>query len=306
MPAENLPSRAFKGVWIPRSLWLNKKLTWLQKCVLAEVDSLAESEKRPCTASNEYFAGLFDVSTGRMANIISELRQAGWIKTVSFDGKFRGIIAAIERPVFTETVKAKAGAGFTETVKAGFTETVKSPNTIGASGEKEEQKTVASAPDSEASPSKPSPVPAPKEQPPIPQPPQAKQANPVPKFIALWCEAWKAAKGGENYTVTGRDAGQLKLLFRASRTETPESLVGLAIKAWAGRGWNCTHRTGSISDFVGGVNQIRAELKTLGVTRGPDFNIGTENESAAGSSEGIEQIWMRKEAARKEASRMAA
>ena len=75
---EESPKRNFKGVWIPKRIWLDPNLTWLETCVLGEISSLSD-EKEGCTASNAYFAAMFDVSIPRMANIISELHIDGYL-----------------------------------------------------------------------------------------------------------------------------------------------------------------------------------------------------------------------------------
>jgi len=33
-------NRDFKGVWIPKEVWINKDLTWMEKLFLVEIDSL--------------------------------------------------------------------------------------------------------------------------------------------------------------------------------------------------------------------------------------------------------------------------
>lgn len=81
--------RDFKGVWIPKSLWLNRKLTPLQKMLVAEIDSL--SGKDGCNSSNAYLAKFFSVTEGRMAHMVSELRAQGVIEDVSFNGRERRI-----------------------------------------------------------------------------------------------------------------------------------------------------------------------------------------------------------------------
>ena len=37
--------REVKGLWIPIDFWQNKELTILEKCLLAEIDSLDKREK---------------------------------------------------------------------------------------------------------------------------------------------------------------------------------------------------------------------------------------------------------------------
>lgn len=109
--------RDFKGVWIPKHLWLNPDLSPIEKLFLAEIDSLDNDPKKGCFASNEYFGEFFQISEGRAANIISSLRKRGYIIQVFFDGRNRGIR-------LHENVKA----GFTingdsvhDSVKPGFT-----------------------------------------------------------------------------------------------------------------------------------------------------------------------------------------
>ena len=114
--------RDFKGVWIPKEVWFNKEITPLEKMFLAEIDSLDSSEQMGCFAANSHFAEMFDMSEGRAANIISSLRVRGFVVTVFFDGRQRGLrLSPTVKAGFTETVKA----GFTETVKAGSRKTLK-------------------------------------------------------------------------------------------------------------------------------------------------------------------------------------
>lgn len=70
--------RDFKGVWIPKEIWLDKNLSWIEKAFLAEISSL--SKQCECYASNEYFAGFFNLSKGRVSKIISALEKRGYIR----------------------------------------------------------------------------------------------------------------------------------------------------------------------------------------------------------------------------------
>ena len=67
-------NRSFRGVWIPRDIWLNKELSITEKCFLAEIDSLGGSEEG-CFASNQYFADFFNLSKERARKIIGELNK---------------------------------------------------------------------------------------------------------------------------------------------------------------------------------------------------------------------------------------
>jgi len=72
-------------VFIPAVIWDAKNLTWLEKCLLAEIDAL-ESDDRGCWASNGYLADLFDSSAGSIANMLTRLKRFGHIVVEPFDG----------------------------------------------------------------------------------------------------------------------------------------------------------------------------------------------------------------------------
>jgi hypothetical protein len=69
--------RDFKGIWIPREIWLTSELTLLEKIFLVEIDSLDNEQN--CYASNAYFAEFFGVSKGRCTQIIKSLEAKGFI-----------------------------------------------------------------------------------------------------------------------------------------------------------------------------------------------------------------------------------
>jgi hypothetical protein len=98
-------NRDFKGVWIPKEVWLNENLSIVEKCLLVEIDSLDNSE-RGCFASNEYLANFFKLSESRMANIISDLKKRGFINQIFFDGRQRGLRIVKSEVWFTENDKS--------------------------------------------------------------------------------------------------------------------------------------------------------------------------------------------------------
>jgi hypothetical protein len=108
--------RDFKGVWIKKEIWLNTNLTLIEKVLIVEIDSLDNSE-RGCFASNEYLSKFVNLSEGRVANIISDLKKRDFIIQLFFDGRNRGL----------RTNKHKCESSFNENVKAEFTKTVKQP-----------------------------------------------------------------------------------------------------------------------------------------------------------------------------------
>ena len=79
--------RHFKGVWIPKDIYLSKELNWSQKILVIEIDSLDNGEG--CFASNEYLANFLGISSWRVANLLTDLRRKGWIIDKKFDGRKR-------------------------------------------------------------------------------------------------------------------------------------------------------------------------------------------------------------------------
>ena len=84
---EDRQHRYFKGVWICAALWTHPKLSWTEKCLVAEVDSLT-SEARPCYASNEFLAGKMQISPVRIKAIFQKLYSVGVIRHLGFHRTF--------------------------------------------------------------------------------------------------------------------------------------------------------------------------------------------------------------------------
>jgi len=82
--------RDFKGVWIPKELYLNNELSWAEKILLVEIDSL-DKDNQGCFASNEYLAKFLMLSEGSVANMIIKLIDKGYIIRKAFDGRKRYI-----------------------------------------------------------------------------------------------------------------------------------------------------------------------------------------------------------------------
>ena len=88
--------RNFKGIWIPKEIWLSKDLTIIEKMFLVEIDSL--DNEKGCFASNGYFADFFDISKGRCTQIIKSLEAKGYIK-ISLEYKGKQIVKRTIRVV---------------------------------------------------------------------------------------------------------------------------------------------------------------------------------------------------------------
>lgn len=75
---DNTVKRQFTGVFIPAKLYLDNNLKWIEKILIAEIESLT-SETTPCKASNEHFSKHLGVSKDRVSKIISNLVNKGYI-----------------------------------------------------------------------------------------------------------------------------------------------------------------------------------------------------------------------------------
>jgi len=72
-------NRDFKGIWIPRDIWLDPDLTPNEKILLAEIDSLSKGDG--CFASNQYLADFMKMKQGSLKNLLTKLRKKRLIST---------------------------------------------------------------------------------------------------------------------------------------------------------------------------------------------------------------------------------
>ena len=91
--------RDFKGVWIPKEIWLNRDLSVMEKLFLVEIDSL--DNEQGCFASNKHFSDFFDISKGRCTQIIKSLEEKGLVSIKhEYKGKqiIRRTIRVVNKP----------------------------------------------------------------------------------------------------------------------------------------------------------------------------------------------------------------
>ena len=77
-PVKRMKHRDFKGVWIPKELYLTEGLTWTQKLILLEVHSFS-SNGRPCFVSNAHLATFCQVSASTVEKAIKALVSEGYL-----------------------------------------------------------------------------------------------------------------------------------------------------------------------------------------------------------------------------------
>ena len=82
-----MEERDFKGVWIPKEIWLNPELSMIEKGIFTEISSLGGENH--CYASNEYLAEFCQCSVPTVTRAIKHLMTLKLIEQVSFDGRVR-------------------------------------------------------------------------------------------------------------------------------------------------------------------------------------------------------------------------
>lgn len=100
-------SRDFKGIWIPKEIWLFEGISSLEIILWAEIDSLYDSEKDGCYASNQYLCKLLGVKERRLQEMIHSLKDKGLIIQTGFDGRKR-YLKAIQPSECTSEVRKSA------------------------------------------------------------------------------------------------------------------------------------------------------------------------------------------------------
>ena len=115
--------RDFKGVWIPKEVWLDENLTWMEKLLLVEIDSL--DKEKGCFASNKYFAEFFQLSPSRISELVSQLVCKGYVTTfLLYDGK------QVKQRILTPTVPIRKRERGIRKVEGGYSEKAEDNNTI--------------------------------------------------------------------------------------------------------------------------------------------------------------------------------
>lgn len=91
-------NRDFKGVWIPRDVWLNTELSALEKVIFVEIDSLDGEDG--CWASNAYLAKFCQCSKDKITQTVKKLQEMNYIEVTNIDGRSRIIKVVKDRKQF--------------------------------------------------------------------------------------------------------------------------------------------------------------------------------------------------------------
>lgn len=99
--------REFKGIWIPREVWLDSKLNALDKVIFAEIDSFSSNGK-VCFQNNATIAEFCQCSESKVSKTVSKLIDLGYIRCVSFDGRKRYLQSCLVNFTTLDSKKSEA------------------------------------------------------------------------------------------------------------------------------------------------------------------------------------------------------
>lgn len=89
--------RDFKGIWLPKEIWLDDNLNAVDKIIFAEIYSLDVDGSDGCYASNEYLSNFCKCSVTKVSTSISKLIKRGYIKVTKTDGRTRWLKASLSK-----------------------------------------------------------------------------------------------------------------------------------------------------------------------------------------------------------------
>jgi DNA-binding transcriptional ArsR family regulator len=104
--------REFRGIWIPREIWLHPDLSLIDKALLAEIHSFGD-----CKAGNEYFAKFFGVSPSTISRAIMKLSHMELISTfyiLNKEGRRREMKSLIYSAIAKSQNDSSAGVNLTK------------------------------------------------------------------------------------------------------------------------------------------------------------------------------------------------
>ena len=123
-------NRDFKGVWIPKEIWINKDLTWMEKLFFVEIDSL--DNKDGCFASNTHFSSFFSLTPMRCSQIVNSLIKKEYLSVrYEKEGKVikRRVLNIFYRGIKYSKLGIKNSLGGIKKTKGGYKENDEGSNT---------------------------------------------------------------------------------------------------------------------------------------------------------------------------------
>ena len=82
-------TRDFKGIWIPKDIWLSDELSLMEKVLFVEIHSL--DNEKGCWAANRHFAEFFGISDRQIRKLILSLKKKGFV-SVTIKNRYERVI----------------------------------------------------------------------------------------------------------------------------------------------------------------------------------------------------------------------
>jgi hypothetical protein len=98
------PPRDFKGIWIPKEIWLSNQLSLMEKVLFVEIHSL--DNEHGCYASNRYFADFFGVSDRQIRTYVGSLKDKGFI-SVSIKNRNERVIRVMVKHAWAKAADVR-------------------------------------------------------------------------------------------------------------------------------------------------------------------------------------------------------
>ncbi len=112
-------SRSFKGIWIPKEIYLAEGLSALEIILWSEINSLECEEKGGCFASNDYLMKFLGINKTRLGEILSKLKELNLLIQIKFDGTERILKTLLPSKANTSKKPAYRKSGSLSTAKEG-------------------------------------------------------------------------------------------------------------------------------------------------------------------------------------------
>ena len=110
--------RDFKGVWIPKEIWLSQDLLLSEKCLFVEIQSL--DNEYGCFASNKHFAKFLGISERQVTRLVKKLEGKGYIKSKT------SVVTKGDGQAFERVIRVKGK--YTRSSDEGLLEVVRDEN----------------------------------------------------------------------------------------------------------------------------------------------------------------------------------
>jgi hypothetical protein len=104
--------RDFRGIWIPREVWLCNELSIIEKSLWCEIQSLHDRKLGACYASNAYLSKFMQCSPRHLQRYLARLQKGGFLEVFFIENKrYMKAVFKLEDIECKQHAKNKIGGG---------------------------------------------------------------------------------------------------------------------------------------------------------------------------------------------------